>query len=52
MEWFDIYGLDEIDLQDQAELWAYLASEIDEIKQHKDILGEGYIDLDISRDLD
>ena len=42
-------GLDELD---QAEIWDYLVSEYNELKQHKDILGDGYIELDVSRDLE
>ena len=42
-------GLDELD---QAEIWDYLSSEINELKKHKDILGDGYIELDVSRDIE
>lgn len=48
----DLFGLDEVEQLDQVEFCDYLAAEIREIKQHKDILGDGYIELDISRDLD
>ena len=48
----DLFGYDEVDELDQAEIWDYLSSEINELKKHKDILGDGYIELDVSRDLE
>lgn len=45
----DLFGYDEVDELDQAEIWDYLSSEISELKKHQDILGDVYIELDVSR---
>lgn len=48
----DLFGIDEQDLLNQAEICDYLVAEYNELKKHKDILGDGYIELDVSRDLE
>lgn len=45
----DLFGYDEVDELDQAEIWDYLSSEISELKKHQDILGDVYIELDVSK---
>ena len=48
----DLLGIDEQDWLDLAEICDCLVSEYDEIKKHRDMLGDGYIELDISSDLE
>lgn len=36
---------------DELEIWEYLASELNELKQHTDILGDALDDWDLQEDL-
>ena len=48
----ELYYLNDLDELDQLEFLDFIASEINNLKQHRDILGDGFLEIESDEDFD